>query len=250
MTEQKQTLPLQTKKTSRTRQQYQRLQTRAAETSPQGSRQDSSQGNSRQSSQQPAADSRRENQTRAFSTATIRAMEGEGNERKFILSFSSEEPYERFWGKEILDHNPAAVDLTRLNSIGVLLFNHNRDKVIGKINRAWIENQRGMAEVEFDSDEKSEVIFQKVKGGTLKGVSVGYKIGVIEEVMPGKVSTDGRFNGPCDVAREWMPYEISIVSVPADATVGVGRNLREQKPKAPETLTCFEAQLQINKNRK
>ena len=249
MTEQKQTLPLQTKKTSRTRHPYQYPQTRAAETSPQGSRQDSSQGTSRQSSQQPATDSRRENQTRAFSTATIRAMEGEGNERKFILSFSSEEPYERFWGKEILDHNPAAVDLTRLNSIGVLLFNHNRDKVIGKINRAWIENQRGMAEVEFDSDEKSEVIFQKVKGGTLKGVSVGYKIGVIEEVMPGKISTDGRFNGPCDVAREWMPYEISVVSVPADATVGVGRELKGN-PQAPETLTCFEAQLQINKNRK
>ena len=183
-------------------------------------------------------------------TANFRAIEETEHNRKFTISFSSEEPYERYWGKEILDHNPAAVDLTRLNSIGVLLFNHNRDKVIGKINRAWIENQRGMAEVEFDSDEKSEVIFQKVKGGTLKGVSVGYKIGVIEEVMPGKVSTDGRFNGPCDVAREWMPYEISIVSVPADATVGVGRNLREQKPKAPETLTCFEAQLQINKNRK
>ena len=249
MTEQKQTLPLQTKKTSRTRHPYQYPQTRAAETSPQGSRQDSSQGTSRQSSQQPATDSRRENQTRAFSTATIRAMEGEGNERKFILSFSSEEPYERFWGKEILDHNPAAVDLTRLNTIGVLLFNHNRDKVIGKINRAWIENQRGMAEVEFDSDEESEVIFQKVKSGTLKGVSVGYKIGVIEEVMPGKISTDGRFNGPCDVAREWMPYEISVVSVPADATVGVGRELKGN-PQAPETLTCFEAQLQINKNRK
>lgn len=245
MTEQKQTLLLQTKKTSRTRQPYQHLQTRAAETSPQGSRQNSSQGTSRQ----PATDSRRENQTRAFSTATIRAMEGEGNERKFILSFSSEEPYERYWGKEILDHNPAAVDLTRLNSIGVLLFNHNRDKVIGRINRAWIENQRGMAEVEFDTDESSEVIFQKVKSGTLKGVSVGYKIGVIEEVMANKISTDGRFSGPCDVAREWMPYEISIVSVPADATVGVGRELKGN-PQAPETLSCFEAQLQINKNRK
>lgn len=249
MTEQKQTLLLQTKKTGRTRQPYQHLQTRAAETSPQGSRQNSSQGTSRQSSRQPATDSRRENQTRAFSTATIRAMEGEGNERKFILSFSSEEPYERYWGKEILDHNPAAVDLTRLNSIGVLLFNHNRDKVIGRINRAWIENQRGMAEVEFDTDESSEVIFQKVKSGTLKGVSVGYKIGVIEEVMANKISTDGRFSGPCDVAREWMPYEISIVSVPADATVGVGRELKGN-PQAPETLSCFEAQLQINKNRK
>lgn len=178
-------------------------------------------------------------------------MEGEGNERKFILSFSSEEPYERYWGREILDHNLSAVDLTRLNSIGVLLFNHDRDKVIGKVSRAWIENQRGMAEVEFDEDEQSEVIFQKVKNGTLKGVSTGYKINVIEEIMPNKISTDGRFTGPCSVARQWMPFEISIVSVPADATVGVGRDYENQDIHTLEgILTSFEAQLQINKNRR
>lgn len=195
-------------------------------------------------SQITAKDCQKGNQIRAFSSATIRAIEGEGNERKFILSFSSEEPYERYWGKEILDHNPVAVDLSRLNSIGVLLFNHNRDRVIGRINRAWIENQRGMAEIEFDTDEDSEIIFQKVKSGTLKGVSVGYKISIIEEVMANKLSTDGRFNGPCDIARQWMPFEVSIVSVPADATVGVGRDL-----KSDDRLTCFEAQLQINQNR-
>lgn len=193
-------------------------------------------------SQAAARDSKRESQTRAFTKAAIRAIEGEGNERKFILSFSSEEPYERYWGKEILDHGPEAVDLSRLNSIGVLLFNHKRDKVIGRIVRAWLENQRGMAEVEFDSDQESEIIYQKVKAGTLKGVSVGYQIDIIEEVMQGKVSTDGRFTGPCGVARKWMPFEISIVSVPADATVGVGREF-------VKTLSCFEAQLQINKNR-
>ncbi len=242
MTKPKQSLPTQT--IQNRAQLPTGLLTRAEETSSQGSRQGASRP------QTAARDSRKENQIRAFSSATIRAMEGEGNERKFILSFSSEEPYERYWGKEILDHNPAAVDLTRLNTIGVLLFNHNRDKVIGKITRAWIENQRGMAEVEFDDDTESEVIFQKVKSGTLKGVSTGYRIGVIEEVMANKVSTDGRFNGPCDVARQWMPYEISIVSVPADATVGVGRDLGERSPQRPETLTCFEAQLQINKNRK
>ena len=250
MTEQKQSLPLQRISQSQNRAKLPAdLLTRAEETSHQGSSQGTGSRKGASQPQTAARDSRKENQIRAFSSATIRAMEGEGNERKFILSFSSEEPYERFWGKEILDHNPAAVDLTRLNTIGVLLFNHNRDKVIGKIGRAWIENQRGMAEVEFDSDEESEVIFQKVKSGTLKGVSVGYKIGVIEEVTSGKISTDGRFTGPCDVAREWMPYEISIVSVPADATVGVGRELK-RNTQAPETLTCFEAQLQINKNRK
>lgn len=185
--------------------------------------------------------------TRMFSKASIRKIEGEGNERKFILSFSSQEPYTRWWGVEILDHSEGAVDLTRLNEIGCLLFNHDRDEVLGKINRAWIENQRGMAEVEFDSDEKSEIIYQKVKSGTLKGVSVGYIIDSWEEVMANKQSADGKFTGPCDVARKWTPYEISIVSVPADPTVGVGRS-HESVVRGVNNLNFYERQLQINKN--
>ena len=182
---------------------------------------------------------------RTLDTATLQRMEGEGNERKFTLSFSSEEPYERWFGLEILDHSPEAVDLQRLNEIGCLLFNHNRDKVIGKVNRAWLEGNRGMAEVEFDTDEQSEVIFQKVKSGTLKGVSVGYSIDSLEEVQAGKTSVDGRFTGPCEIARKWWPFEISIVSVPADATVGVGREAGQQ---GGIPLSVWESQLQINKN--
>lgn len=174
-------------------------------------------------------------------------MEGEGNERKFRLSFSSELPYERWWGVEILDHADGAVDLTRLNEIGVLLFNHNRDVILGKIIRAWIEDSRGEAEVEFDSDEQAEIIYQKVRSGTLKGVSVGYRIDAIEEVMAGKTSADGRFTGPCEIARKWWPYEISIVSVPADGTVGVGREA-EAPTKTAVPLSVLECQLQINQN--
>nr|DAJ31878.1 MAG TPA: major capsid protein [Caudoviricetes sp.] len=177
---------------------------------------------------------------------SIRAMEGDGNERRFILSFSSEEPYTRWFGPEILDHTDGCVDLDRLNSIGCLLFNHKRDSVVGKITKAWIENGRGQAEVEFDDDEASEVIYQKVKSGTLKGVSVGYMVDSWEEVMPGKQSADGRFTGPCSIARKWAPYEISIVSVPADPTVGVGRSEGEGAERV--SLEMYERQLQINKN--
>lgn len=130
-----------------------------------------------------------------------------------------------------------------------MLYNHNRDKVIGKINKVWIEDNRGMAEVEFDSDEESEIIYQKVSSGTLKGVSVGYQIDSWEEVMPNKQSADGRFTGPCDIARKWTPYEISIVSVPADPTVGVGRELEEaEQGTQSRSLDWFERQLQINHN--
>ena len=177
--------------------------------------------------------------------AGIRALEGKGNERKFELSFSSEEPYTRYWGVEILDHGEGCMDLTRLQEIGCVLFNHNRDAVIAKVNRVWTENNRGKAEIEFDTDEDAEKIYQKVKNGTLKGVSVGYVVDAWEEVLSNKESADGRFKGPCRIARKWTPYEISIVSVPADATVGVGRQM--EKPSG--LLGLYEKQLQINKNR-
>ncbi|WP_252225427.1 MULTISPECIES: HK97 family phage prohead protease [unclassified Clostridium] len=195
---------------------------------------------------------REKNSTRELVINSIRAVEGEGNERKFILSFSSEEPYERWWGTEILDHNDGAVDLTRLSEIGCLLFNHNRDVVIGKVTKVWVENNRGNAEIEFDTDDESEKIYQKVKSGTLKGVSVGYQIDSLEEVMANKSSSDGRFIGPCEIARKWTPYEISIVSVPADPTVGVGREIENnhinQFKIAEKSLSYYEKQLQINKN--
>lgn len=193
-------------------------------------------------------------QQRFLSDCSIRAMEGEGNERKFVLSFSSEEPYDRWWGTEILSHAEGCLDLTRLNTIGCVLYNHNRDKVLGKVLRAWVEDGRGKAEIEFDDDAESEVIYQKVKSGTLKGVSVGYRVNVWEEVLAGKKSTDGKFTGPCDIAIRWEAFEISIVSVPADATVGVGRSHDDESEKVPtETkgVSSFyynEKQLQINKN--
>ena len=165
--------------------------------------------------------------------------------RRRTISFSSEEPYRRWFGMEILDHGENAVDLSRLNSVGVLLFNHNTDKVVGKVIRAWVENHRGMAEVEFDTDDDAEKIFGKVKSGTLKTTSVRYSVDAWEEVVAGKQSADGRFTGPCQIARKWTPLEVSVVSVPADPTVGVGRADTGQTC-AP--LSVYERQIQANKN--
>lgn len=200
---------------------------------------------------------------RDMMVSAIRAEEGEG--RKVTLSFSSEEPYERFFGPEILDHSEGSVDLSRLNSIGCVLYNHNRDKVIGKITRAWIENGRGQAEVEFDDDAESDTIYKKVKSGSLKGVSVGYMVNMkeSEDVRAGKKSKDGRFTGPCRIMKKWQPFEISIVSIPADSTVGVGREwdgpelsplgetpqlARRATLTAGAPLSVYERQLHINKN--
>ncbi|MFV0400989.1 MAG: hypothetical protein ACK5LX_10280 [Oscillospiraceae bacterium] len=153
----------------------------------------------------------------------IRRAEGE-NDQRYLLSFSSEVPDTRFYLPEILDHGPGAVDLTRLNEMGVVLFNHSSNQVVGKVVSAAVENSRGVAEIEFDNDDFSQTIASKVASGTLKGVSIRARAKAIEEVKQGAVSTDGRFSGPCLIYRKWVPLEISIASVPADASVGVGRS--------------------------
>ncbi len=165
----------------------------------------------------------------------VKTADGGENERIVELSFSSEEPYERWFGIEILSHQEGAVDLTRLNEIGVLLFNHDRNQVIGQILSAELDSKAGRctARVRFDTDEESEKVYQKVNSGTLKGVSVGYTVNEFEvEKAVSKVESD------IYTATKWIPYEISIVSIPADATVGVGRSVEDiyygVKPKEKE----------------
>lgn len=149
--------------------------------------------------------------------------------RTVELSFSSETPYGRWFGDEILCHDEECINLERFsNGLGTVLFNHDRDAVVGHIEKVWLEDNRGKALVRFDTDEQSETIFQKVQSGTLQGVSVGYAIYRYEVLEDEDTkSTNGRFNGPAYVITDWEPLEISIVSVPADPTVGVGRSAEE-----------------------
>lgn len=150
--------------------------------------------------------------------------------RTVELSFSSETPYRRWLGDEILCHDEECINLDRFNNgLGTVLFNHDRDAVVGHIENVWIEDNRGKALVRFDEDEQSETVFQKVQSGTLQGVSVGYSVKRYEYLEnKDSVSSNGRFKGPeTYVVTDWEPLEISIVSVPADTTVGVGRSAEE-----------------------
>ena len=76
---------------------------------------------------------KREMSGRLERTFAMQTRQIDEEKRTAELSFSSEEPYNRWWGTEILDHSEGCVDLVRLQEIGCMLFNHNRDKVIGKV---------------------------------------------------------------------------------------------------------------------
>lgn len=166
-----------------------------------------------------------------FRTLPMQMREVSQEDRTVELSFSSENPVDRWFGPEILCHDEGCVDLTRLQNVGSVLFHHGRDLSYGSLPIARIvslsvdqETKRCKAVVSFDSDEKSDLIYQKVKSGSLKGISVGYIVNAYEEVRAGKTSSNGRFTGPCYVATKWEPMEISFEPVPADDGVGAGRN--------------------------
>ena len=140
----------------------------------------------------------------------------EVEERTFEFPFSSEYPVARYFGNEILSHDPAAADLGRLNDSAPLLFNHNPDRVIGVVERAYIDGKkrRGYVRVRFSRNPFAQEVLGDVKDGVLRNVSFGYSIDTMEERGSGDF-----------VATAWTPYEVSVVSVPADPSVGVGRSL-------------------------
>lgn len=137
-------------------------------------------------------------------------------ERTLEFPFSSELPVERYFGMEVLDHSSKAADLSRLNNGAPLLFNHNMDDIIGVVESAELRgDRRGYAKIRFAKTERAREVMEMVKDGILRNVSFGYQIKEMIEEKQDKVSTYK--------ATSWEPYEISLVTVPADPSVGVGR---------------------------
>ena len=166
---------------------------------------------------------------RSFVIDASRAIDVEN--RTVDLSFSSEEPAKQSFGGEILDHSPGACDLSRLVDGGhPLLWMHNWEKQIGVVLTARVDDdRRGRCRVKFSKSDEGQENFVDVQDGIKTKVSVGYEIlaWVLESMD--EESGEGTYR-----VTSWRPYEVSLVSIPADATVGVGRSMAE-KPSLPET---------------
>jgi len=149
--------------------------------------------------------------------------------RSVQVAFSSETPIKRYYGDEYLLHDKSNVDLKRLKTMGSALFNHDPDIIVGSVKNIKIGTDRiGRAEIVFDDDDDGNKALRKVQSGSLKGISVGYRIEKMREIANNEeyVFSDGRkITGPAMLALKWMPYEISLTPIPADASVGVGRSL-------------------------
>ena len=157
------------------------------------------------------------------------------DERSIEFPFSSEFPVARYFGNEVLQHDARSADLARLNDSAPLLFNHDPNKVIGVVERAWIDSQsrRGFARVKFSRNAFAQEVLADVKDGVMRNVSVGYQINDMEQ------------RGENFVATSWSPYEVSIVSISADPhQTGIGRKL-EPEPAATAASPTPETEPEV-----
>lgn len=152
----------------------------------------------------------------------------DADSRTVKLAFSSEEPYDRWWGREILDHGKKSVRLDRIKSGGPLLCDHDARDIVGVIESVSIDGDLvGRAVVRFGKSERAEEVYQDVLDGIRRNISVGYVIHKAQLVETGDEAIETYR------VDDWEPYEVSLVSIPADTTVGVGRAAGEESPIIP-----------------
>ena len=168
--------------------------------------------------------------------------------RSITFSCASDLPYERYAYdkerpyKEILVISEEAVDLHRLNGGASLLWGHDTDDLIGVVDNAYIVENKLFVKVRFSrNDKKADRIWKDILDGLIKNVSVGY---AVEHFIEKEVD-----NELVRYVDRWMPYEVSIVSVPADETVGI-RSMKKKttreamKPEEPVKMETENKQEQ------
>lgn len=218
----------------------------------------------------------------------------QGGDLVIDMAFSSELPYERWWGIEILDHSDGSVDLTRLNDGASVFFNHDPNELRGVHVRGSVAVSkdkvlRGKVQLTSVTQAGRDAI-GLVESGTLSKASIGYQIDKVIEQSTSKGKAverelDGAlfdrvmqrhanqsrgdlatFRRELDAAAgaferasdeptvyrvvKWTPYENSLVTIPADPTVGVGRSAEQFQESGAAVAASSTAKPAITKGAK
>lgn len=144
--------------------------------------------------------------------------------RTVTASVASETPIQMWsdW-KEVLSHAPGAMRMGQRQKSLPLLLGHDPDRVVGVIDAIRQEDGRTYATMRFASDEEGEKAFTRVKDRILTNVSIGYRVFRRLDDEEQKITT----------ATDWEIFEVSLVPIPADASVGVYRSLNQATEKEP-----------------
>lgn len=144
------------------------------------------------------------------------------DDRRRQLSFSSEgATVQRWFGGEVLDHGPRAMRKDFIDSgRAPLLVNHDQSaQPVGVVERGTVsigKDKIARATVRFGKTGAANDALLNVDDGILTNTSVGYK--VHEMRFEAALHDEETYR-----VVDWEPYEVSLVGVPADRSVGIGR---------------------------
>lgn len=164
-------------------------------------------------------------------TRSVEVRTVDVEKRSVEFSFSSEEPYLRWFGWEVLSHELGAMRMDRLKNNAPLLDNHNWRVQTGAVKSVDIVDKKGRVTCQMSRSARGEEVLQDMQDGIITNVSVGYIVHAAEKVGV----KDGE---PIILVTDWEPYEVSHVSIPADYTVGIGRS-HEAIPPAKEVADAI-----------
>lgn len=145
----------------------------------------------------------------------------DGSPALYDITFSSETPVLRrgWFGNwtEVLGHSAGEVDTSYLD-LGVSVLVDHRGDLVGTLREGRIEGGKGRGAIQFSRNPRGQEIERDVLDGVRKFISVGYMVD--SELLVERNEEKG------DTYRvtRWTPLEVSVVSVPADVTVGFGRS--------------------------
>jgi HK97 family phage major capsid protein len=159
---------------------------------------------------------------RKLEPVATRAAEGDERAR-YEVAVSSEYEVERYgwFGKwrEVLDHSAESVQLERFTSGRAAVLEEHRGAPVGVIESARIDDDRVLrAVIVFSRTQRGQDVERDFVDGIRGNISVGY--------IPkrAKLVEEDEEKGDLWRMTQWEPMELSSVGVPADPTVGVGRD--------------------------
>ena len=171
--------------------------------------------------------------------ARIESRQADGK-KVYEASLSSETPVRRHGFTEILRHDENSINMERAARGLVLLFNHDVDQPIGRVSDIGLRSDGKLAGrfVFSDTDEGRKRQAQ-VDEGTLSDISIRYSIDDEER-------SEGDNGETIYTVSRWTPMEASVVSVPADSQVGIGRSVDNELSTGALARAITQANREVN----
>ncbi len=179
-----------------------------------------------------------ERKGKALSRRANEMMAEVQDDRRVGMAISSELGVDRGYGEEVLDHSADSIDMEFLNSgRAPLLLDHDPTKQIGVIESVYLDGsaRRLRATVRFGKGALASEVYQDVADNIRGNVSIGYIVNkMVEDPKGSKIYR----------ATSWTPLEVSVVSIPADASVGVGRAAESSQPSIQPSIPQGETTME------